>query len=192
MLAAARENKIGSLVLIAAMGTPGVDLILEQQQYSLDLLKIPEQDRPSKVELQKKILDAAVTGKGWEQLPPDIRSRADTPWYRSLLLFDPARIMPRVKQPVLVLQGALDKQIPPHHAQRLEELANARKKAPPAKVVQLPGLNHLLVPARTGDITEYASLPDKRISAEVARAVADWLAAPPAKADKAPTSKQIE
>jgi pimeloyl-ACP methyl ester carboxylesterase len=182
MLAASREKKISALVLMAAMGTRGVDLILEQQQYSLDLLKTPDSERASKVELQKKILEAAMTGKGLEDLPPDIRERVDSPWYRSLLLFDPAELMPRIKQPVLILSGDLDKQMPPHHAKRLAELADARKNAPAGVLVTLPRLNHLLVSANSGDVTEYASLAEKRISPEVARTVGDWLAAPDAKA----------
>jgi fermentation-respiration switch protein FrsA (DUF1100 family) len=111
-------------------------------------------------------------------LPPDIRARVDSPWYRSVLMFDPAETLARVRQPVLVLQGELDKQVPPHHAKRLAELANARKKAPPAALTVIPRLNHLLVPAVTGDTSEYASLSDKRVSAEVGRAIGDWLAAP--------------
>ena len=176
MLAAAREKKIASLVLMEAMGTPGVDLILEQQQASLDRLKVPEGERPSKVELQKKILDAAISGQGWEALPPEIRARADSPWYRSLLTFDPAAVMPRIKQPVLIVHGELDKEVLPHHGKRLTEAANTRKKVAPATFVSLPGLNHLLVPAKTGDTSEYLLLPEKRISPEVARAIADWLA----------------
>ena len=176
MLAASREKKIASLVLMEAMGTPGVDLILEQQQASLDRLNVPEGERPSKVELQKKILDAAITGQGWEALPPEIRARADSPWYRSLLTFDPAAVMPRIKQPLLIVHGELDKEVLPHHSKRLTEAANTRKKVAPATFVSLPGLNHLLVPAKTGDTSEYLLLPEKRISPEVARAVADWLA----------------
>ena len=181
MLAASREKKISALTLMSSMGTRGVDLILEQQQYSLDLLKTPEAERASKVELQKKILDAAMTGKGLEELPADIRARVDTPWYRSLLLFDPAEVMPEVKQQILVIHGELDKQVPPRHAKLLIEVANARKKAPPATLMLLPGLNHLLVPAKTGDVGEYASLQGQRISPDVARSIADWLAAPPSK-----------
>ena len=176
MLAASREKKIASVVLMEAMGTPGVDLILEQQQASLDRLNVPEGERPSKVELQKKILDAAITGQGWEALPPEIRARADSPWYRSLLTFDPAAVMPRIKQPLLIVHGELDKEVLPHHSKRLTEAANTRKKVAPATFVSLPGLNHLLVPAKTGDTSEYLLLPEKRISPEVARAVADWLA----------------
>jgi uncharacterized protein len=176
MLAAAREKKIAALVLIASFGTRGVDFILEQQQHSLDLLKTPDTERSSKVELQKKILEAVMTGKGVDQLPSDIRARVDSPWYRSLLLFDPAQVMPRVRQPVLIVHGELDKEILPHHARRLSELANARKKAEPAGVAVIPKLNHLLVPAITGDVAEYASLPEKRISAEVARTLSEQLA----------------
>jgi pimeloyl-ACP methyl ester carboxylesterase len=176
MLAAAREKKISSLVLMEGMGTSGVDLILEQQQASLDRLKVPENERPSKIELQKKILDAAVTGQGWEALPPEIRARADSPWYKSLLTFDPAAVVSRIKQPVLVIHGELDREVLPHHAKRLAEAANTRKKAAPASLVLLPGLNHLLVPAKTGESSEYLLLPEKRISPEVARTIAGWLA----------------
>ena len=186
MLAAAREKKISHLVLMATAATRGVELILEQQQYSLDLLKTPTSERLPKVEMQKKILDAVATGKGLDELPADIRARVDSPWYRSLLLFDPASVMSRVKQPVLIVHGERDKQVPPHHAKRLLELANARKKAPPSTIHLLPPLNHLLVPAITGDVTEYPTLPEKRISPEVARATADWLAAPAIKAPQTP------
>ncbi len=175
MLAATREKKISSLVLMEAMGTRGVDLILEQQQASLDRLKVPEGERPSKVELQKKILDAAITGQGWEALPPEIRARADSPWYRSLLTFEPAEVMARLKQPVLIVQGELDKEVLPHHSKLLIDAANARKKVPPATLVSLPGLNHLLVPAQTGETSEYLLLPEKRISPDVARRIAEWL-----------------
>ena len=56
--------------------------------------------------------------------------------------------MTNVKQPILILQGELDKQVLPHHADKLAELARGRKKAAPVEVIQLPGLNHLFVPAQ--------------------------------------------
>lgn len=180
MLAASREKKISALVLLASVGTRGVDLVLEQQQYSLDLLKTAQSERASKVDLQKRIVEAAMTGKGMEELPPEIRERADSPWYRSLLLFDPAEVMPRIRQPLLILYGELDKQVPAHHAKRLTELATERKKGPPPATIPIPGVNHLLVPAKTGDVTEYASLPEKQVSPEVSRHIAEWLSAPTA------------
>ena len=38
-------------------------------------------ERAPKVELQKKILEAVITEKGWEALRPDVRKRCDTPWF---------------------------------------------------------------------------------------------------------------
>ncbi len=62
--------------------------------------------------------------------------------------------MPKLKQPILIIQGDLDTQVEPHHADKLGELARARKKdAGPVEVVHLPGVNHLLVPATTGEVT---------------------------------------
>ena len=85
--------------------------------------------------------------KGWDGVPEDVRRQADTPWFRSLLQFDPAKAMAQIKQPMLIVQGDLDSQVPPHHAEQLAELARKRKKAPAVETVHLPGVNHLLVKA---------------------------------------------
>ena len=175
MLAAERENKIDALVLIATSGTTGADLILEQQRRELDRLKVPEPEQSQKIALQKQIQAAVVSGTGWDGIPDEVRKQADTPWFRSLLMSDPAAIMRDIKQPILIIQGDLDVQVQPHHAEKLGELAKARKKAGPVEVVHLAGVNHLLVPATTGEIKEYAELKQKSISPEVASAIVAWL-----------------
>ena len=179
MLAAAAEKKIEGVVLMAGMGIPGRDLVLEQQQQVLESGKLSEADRAARVDLQKRILEATVTDKGWETIPADVRRMVDTPWYRSLLTFDPSRTMARVKQPLLILQGALDTQVKPYHADRLAELGRARKKSGSTEVKQLPGLNHFFVAAKTGESGGSPVLQDKTISAEVPNAIAAWLATVP-------------
>jgi hypothetical protein len=42
-------------------------------------------------------------------------------------------------------------------------------------VVKVPGVNHLLAPATTGEVDEYATLADKHVSSAVSSAVVDWL-----------------
>ena len=176
MLAAAREKKIGSLVLLATSGMSGADLILEQQQRQLEHLKLSEAEKAQRVALQKQIQAAVVSGTGWESLSEDVRKQADTPWFRSLLLFDPAAVMPKLKQPILVIQGDLDTVVEPQNAEKLGELARARKKdAGPVEVVHVPGLNHNFVPAETGTVQESAELKQKAISPEVAATIAAWL-----------------
>jgi fermentation-respiration switch protein FrsA (DUF1100 family) len=175
MIAAAREKKIASLVLVATTGSTGADLVLEQQRHQLELMKLPDAERQQKIELQQKVHSAVITEKGWEGVPEEVRRQADTAWFRSLLLFDPARIMPQIKQPILIVQGDLDTQVPPHHAEQLAELARKRKNSPPVEAVHLPGVNHLLVKATTGEVQEYAQLQDKTISPDVATTIAEWL-----------------
>ena len=47
--------------------------------------------------------------------------------------------------------------------------------AGPVEVVKVPGINHLLVPATTGEPEEYASLPDKHVSQAIIAPVVAWL-----------------
>jgi fermentation-respiration switch protein FrsA (DUF1100 family) len=177
MLAAAREKKIKALVLIAAPGTTGAELILEQQQRELELLDLPDAEREAKVALQKKIQAAVVSGDGWDEIPPELQRQANTPWFRSLLSFDPAQVMRRIEQPILILQPELDRQVPAHHAERLGALAEARDDSPPIKVVRIPGVNHLLVPATTGEVREYQELSGQSVSPQVPAAIVEWLKA---------------
>ncbi len=179
MLASAAEKKIEGLVMMSGMAIPGRELILEQQQHVLGASNLPEAERTQRVELQKKILEAAMTEKGWESLPPEVRGLVDTPWYRSLLTFDPAKTMDRVKQPILILQGDRDAQVKPYHADRLAELGRARKKSGSTEVKHFPTLNHLFVPAETGDVAEYSTLQTRALSPEVAGAIAAWVASVP-------------
>jgi dipeptidyl aminopeptidase/acylaminoacyl peptidase len=172
--AAARDDRIAAVAVIAAGSSTGSDLVLEQQQRLLDRLKTA--DAKEKVELQRTI-NAAVLGKGtWEGVPEDTRRAADTPWFQSYLSFEPARVMRDVRQPLLVVHGALDTVVAPYHAEKLAELARARRRKVSVDVTTVPGVNHLLVPAKTGDVAEYASLPDKQVAATAGAAITGWLA----------------
>jgi len=181
LLAARRSGDVSAVALIAGIGTTGAQLNLEQQQTAFRTGNLPEADRAAKVELQKKVQAAVLTGKGWEDVPADIRKQAESPWFASFLAFDPAPVIAKLDQPLFVIQGALDTQVPPHHAEKLGAMANARKNAPRTEVVVLPAINHLLVPAKTGDVSEYGALPDRTISPDVSAKIAAWLKALPAK-----------
>ena len=176
MMAAAKDKRIAALVLVAANGVTGSDLVLAQQQHLLSRSNFSEAEKQAKIELQTRINQAVITGKGWETVPADLRRQADNPEFQSILTHDPAKIMPSIRQPILIVQGELDTQVVPSNADRLEALARARKKAPPPTLVKVPGVNHLLVPATTGEIEEYSTLSDKPVSMAVSSAIAGWLA----------------
>jgi hypothetical protein len=175
LIAAAKDKRIATIVLVAANGVPGAELILAQQQHLLDKSKLSTEEKQQKIEMQKRIHEAVITGKGLDQLPPDVRRQVDNAEFQSILTNDPAKIMPDVRQPILIVQGELDTQVPPSNADRLETLARQRKNAPPVEVVRVAGVNHLLVPAKTGEVDEYRSLPDRHVSQEVIGAIVGWL-----------------
>ena len=178
MLAAARGGgKVGAVALIAAPGTSGRELVLAQQQHALDLSGDSADVKAAKIQLQQRIMSAVTSGTGWEGIPPQMQKQADTLWFKSLIEFDAAAAMKKVKQPVLIVQGAKDAVVAPSNADKLEALAAGRKEksAPQTKKVVLPELNHLLVPATTGEVSEYVSLPIRTISPDVAKSIANWL-----------------
>ena len=175
LLAASKENKIAGLALIATPSIVGAELVLEQQRRMLDRTVDSLVERHAQIDLQRKIHQAVISGRGWDDIPADLRRQADTPWFRSFLTFDPADAMRKVRQPVIVVQGELDRQVPPYHADQLIELARARNRDVSADAVLLDGINHLLVPATTGAADEYARLAGETVSPELVSAIIDWL-----------------
>jgi len=125
--------------------------------------------------MQKKINEAAVSGKGLDALTPAVRRQIDNAEFQSVLAADPAKLVPNVKQPILVVQGERDMEVAPTNADRLEALAKARKQPALVDVVKVPGVNHLLVPAQTGEVDEYTALPEKQISPVASAAIVEWL-----------------
>jgi pimeloyl-ACP methyl ester carboxylesterase len=103
-----------------------------------------------------------------ETLPQD-DSRA---WERYFLAYDPAPTLVRLTVPVLALNGSLDVQVPAK-----ENLAAARealKNNSKAKIIELPGLNHLLQDAKTGAPSEYNDI-EETMSPTAIKIITDWL-----------------
>jgi pimeloyl-ACP methyl ester carboxylesterase len=175
LLTAAREKRVAAVTFIDAPASTGAELALEQQRYELDHLGLQPDEREKKIALQKQIQTAVITGKGWEGIPANERKAADTPWLQSFLTFDPAKAIADLRQPVLVIHGALDKEVPVAHADRLADLARKQSDSKSVEVVIVRGVNHLLIPAFTGELGEYPELTDRNVSTDVSGAIGAWL-----------------
>ncbi|NOT26103.1 MAG: alpha/beta fold hydrolase [Acidobacteria bacterium] len=174
LLAANRERRIAGVATLAAPATTGAERTLEQQRHLLERMNLPPAELVSRIELQNRINAAVMSGRGWEGIPPDTRKQADTPWFQSLLTFDPSRVVKDLRQPLLIIHGELDAQVPVAHADRLAELGKtSRSRA--VGIVTVRGINHLLIPAMTGEVDEYPSLEDRNVSKEVTTAISAWL-----------------
>ena len=174
MIAASKEDRIAGLAVVASIGIKGADANLAQVARSLERSQRTDEEKQAAVALQKQIQNAVLTGTGWEGVPPEIRRQAETPWFQSFLSFDPARVMRNIEQPMLVLHGSLDAQVAVANADSLEQLAKARRRGS-VEAVRVAAVNHLLVPATTGEIEEYGTLQDRTVSREVTAALTAWL-----------------
>jgi pimeloyl-ACP methyl ester carboxylesterase len=182
MLAADREGRIDGVVLLAAPGRTGRDLVLEQQERELAALPISDAEKAQRTALQRRIIDALTTGGNWDQVPADVRADADTPWFRSWLLFDPAEAMRDVDKPVLIVHGGADARMPPMHADALEALARARRRPPThTRKIVVPNVTHALVEAASAaPAGEAAGGPataasERSLAPAVTSAIVSWL-----------------
>jgi pimeloyl-ACP methyl ester carboxylesterase len=163
--AAAKHDRIAAVVVLGTAGTPGTELVLEQQQAVLEGMSIPAAEKSAKIELQKKINQAVLTGTGWSEVPRAVRSQADTPWFQSVLMFDPAFVITKVQQPLLIVHGELDTQVAPHHAGRLVEVAGKRKKSRGQDLVRFPNVGHSFV----------ASSDEAHVIPVLSKSIVEWL-----------------
>lgn len=175
MLAASKDNRAKALVLVSTIGVTGAELNMAQVTHAMARSTRPETEKQQTLDLQRRIQTAVTTGQGWENIPPQIRKQADVPWFQSFLTYDPAKTMEHVRRPMLIVQGELDTQVAPTNADRLEQLAKARKRPSPVEIVKVPGVNHLLVPAKTGEVDEYSSLAGATVSPAVTTPIVEWL-----------------
>ena len=173
LIAADKEKRIAAVVLIATPGMRGTDVIMAQQQRALNRMKLSDEERQAKVDEQKKINDAVVSGN-LSQLPANVRRAVDSGEAQSLFTSDPEKIIKDVRQPILIVQGELDAQVEAKNADLLAAMAKKRKNGT-VDVVKAPGVNHLLTPATTGEVDEYGSLTDKHVAASVTQPIATWL-----------------
>ena len=176
MQAAAREKAIDAVVLLAVPGTPGAELVLEQQRDRLDRMQATNAERERQIALQQQIVEAVLGEGSWDDVPESLRERADTPWFRSFLEFEPADVVSRARQPVLIAHGEVDALVPIAHADRLAEIAEARRRRESTvEVAKLPGINHLLLGSPPGNVDEYLQLLDQQVAPEVIAVLDDWM-----------------
>ena len=133
LVTAQKDDDVAAVALLAAPGVTGADLVLEQQARALAKMSIPDAEKQAKIDLQKKINEAVLTGRGWDGVPPAVRKQADTPWFQSFLTYDPVKVVPKVKQPILVVTGALDR------GDSARERAEARNAGARAEESGAPG-----------------------------------------------------
>ena len=95
-------------------------------------------------------------------------------WFRCFLTLDPQEYLTKVRCPLLAVTGSLDLQVPADDNLKAIESAQLIAGNPGCTIVELPGLNHLFQPAKTGGPEEYSSI-EQTMAPEALDTIGNWL-----------------
>jgi alpha-beta hydrolase superfamily lysophospholipase len=173
-LADRRACALGGVVLLATAARD-IDQVLRQQVLTeaQDLGLDPADTRRRMTRLAAFF---AWLRKARASAPLPQRFEAFGPhreWYRELLLTAPARTLPGVKAPLLILQGERDIQVAPEDALALARLARRASSDVTARL--WPGLDHLFMASPAVGHTALYADRRRRFSVRVARYIGEWI-----------------
>jgi fermentation-respiration switch protein FrsA (DUF1100 family) len=186
----ARNKDVAFIVMMAGTGVRG-DEVLVAQGEAIEIAsgKSPEEAAKNAAK-EKEMLTLVETEKDEALLEKELREKlagevpepligsqikqVTSPWFRFFLTYDPATALRKVTCPVLAINGSLDKQVLP--PQNLPPIREALKQAGNrhVEVDELPGLNHLFQPAKTGSPSEYAEI-EETISTVALEKMSTWI-----------------
>ena len=193
---ATRSSDIAWMVLLAAPGLKGEDVMLLQSQLILKAAGFDDDRIASARNFNRQSYDLARKEKDPQALEASLTDLVDStgmsttlppttlkpqarmmtlPWFRFFLDYDPVPALEKTHCPVLALNGDKDLQMAPK-----ENLAQIQKALQAGgnndfQTKELPGLNHLFQHAPTGSPTEYGGI-EETMAAEALNAISDWVA----------------
>ena len=200
---AAVMNDAAFVVLLAAPGVPGDELLYEQGQAVLAAVNAAKNVFERQSQLQKALFNAvlnegdpvklearlraavgkfkasltaeelAATPEFDKQMETEVR-RMTVPELQSLIRHDPVPVLKALQCPVLALGGTLDAQVPATQNLPALAVALAQSKTQDYQIVSLPKLNHLFQTASTGASEEFANI-EETIAPGVLETIAAWL-----------------
>jgi len=179
------------LVLLAGTGMPGLPLLrlqraalmraggataeqLDRAQRTNDkvLAIVAKETDPRRIEAQVRTALAGDPEALAEVLPT---LPAMDAWLHTLLTLDPTVYLKKIKVPVLALNGERDLQVDISNLALIEAAVRAGGNTS-VTTVRLPELNHLLQHAKTGAVSEYATI-EETIAPEAVSKICDWIVA---------------
>lgn len=201
--AVARPDDVAFIVLLAGPGVPMDDLLARQAQDLMrltgadaettgkalagqrDMFRIVREqgDSPEGRAQLKQLLTTMMEEYTPEQLEAmaysesQIDGQIDTvlsPWFRDLLELDPRPTLEQVRCPVLAINGGKDSQVATEENLAAIEAALRDGGNGEVTLINFPDQNHLFQEARTGAISEYATI-EETMNPETLEAISDWV-----------------
>jgi uncharacterized protein len=192
-IAAARSPDVSFVVMLAGPGLPGAKLLELQTAAVLRSSGAAEDAVAAAVKTNREIYRivtsetdpekarAAIRGLLTERGVPQSAQEAQVSqvlgaWFRYFLVHDPAQELAKVRVPVLAVNGGTDVQVvagPNLEAIRAALSAAGNKDF---RVVELPGLNHLMQRSATGAVSEYVKI-EQTMDPAALQLVSSWITA---------------
>lgn len=198
---AANRSDIKFVVMLAAMGSKGIDIIMQQNETALKKQNIEQQNIDELLEITNHTLTNLSNWKGtdndktvlrdqlnllWDKMPlimklkmnkdQYIRSNLATmssPWFREFIKIDPIHYLKKTNCPILALNGENDTQvIVSKNIELIDRALEESNKKYKTKVY--PQLNHLFQESTTGSASEYGNI-EQTISTEVLADIVEWI-----------------
>jgi len=159
-MVAATDSSLKGIVLLAGPGYTGRKILEYQNRFGIDQApNLTPGTRDSLMRVALRSLDSLATTKGWMGF---------------FLTHDPIATAAKVRSPVLILQGATDRQVTADQAPVLEKaFRDGGNKDVTLRVY--PATNHLFLPDPDGNPAGYSSLTVISIRPEVLQEIVDWL-----------------
>jgi uncharacterized protein len=172
-MVARSDPRIAAIVLMAGPAERGDQISMEQLNDVLEHTpNMTAEEKEKQRAKQQEIIRAVQTGGDLSKYPAQVR----LPWIKEFWTYDPLPTIRQVRQPILVLQGALDRQITAEQAAILVQAAQGAGNKD-VTIHVFANLNHLFLPAKTGAFSEYAKLETNIIGDDVLKSLGDWLEA---------------
>jgi pimeloyl-ACP methyl ester carboxylesterase len=196
-LAAAGSDAVAFVV---AIGAPGIS-VEENLYLQGDLIRRSEQRSEAAIALaraqQQRIFAIVKGAENAEAMRRDLRllfsaGRYDamdaaqkeavdrriahlvTPYFGSILTFDPRPVLPRIHCPVLAVAGEKDMQAPPRENLAAIEAGLLKGGNTRHVVSELKGLNHLLQTAPTGSPNDYSTI-EETMARSALETIGGWI-----------------
>lgn len=185
---AAYNPRVDFIITLAAPAWSGDSVVMSQsramavamtgrwdaeplQRKVMDIAKSPASDLSARTMLLMAFEESLGEMANLPQVRQQLTAQIDgvlSPWYRSMLRYDPAEDIKKIKVPFLALNGSKDTQVLPGN------LVTIRELNPSVTAMEMEGHNHLFLPCATGLVQEYASLPGD-ISEQTLSVILEWL-----------------
>jgi dipeptidyl aminopeptidase/acylaminoacyl peptidase len=99
---------------------------------------------------------------------------AREPWLGFFAAHDPLPVVRKLRLPVLIVQGATDRQVTADQAEVLARELRAAGNRDVAVHV-LPEVNHLFLRDPVGNVQGYAALPSRTVVPQLLQILGDWI-----------------